>query len=103
MKNCRLTVFYNIIVNLIAKAIAPPEMATTHQVFRYQEIILTLMRILPGELYTDATTTLLMSSVRSLLNNCCDPLTASLRLRGRKETVLWRLKASRLWVRLAAF
>ena len=61
-----LTVFYNIIVNLIAKAIAPTEMATTHQVFRYQEIILTLMRILPGELYTDATTTLLMPSVRSL-------------------------------------
>jgi ABC-2 type transport system permease protein len=51
---------------LIAKALAPPEMATTNQVFRYQEIILTLMRILPGELYTDATTTLLMPSVRSL-------------------------------------
>ncbi len=61
-----LTVFYNIIVNLIAKAIAPSAMATTHQVFRYQEIILTLMRILPGELYSDATTTLLMPSVRSL-------------------------------------
>ena len=61
-----LTVFYNIIVNLIAKAIAPPAMATTHQVFRYQEVILTLMRILPGELYSDATTTLLMPSVRSL-------------------------------------
>ena len=60
------TVFYNIIVNLIAKAIAPSEMATTHQVFRYQEIILTLMRILPSELYSEATTTLLMPSVRSL-------------------------------------
>jgi len=61
-----LTVFYNIIVNLIAKAIAPSEMATTHQVFRYQQLILTFMRILPGELYSDATTTLLMPSVRSL-------------------------------------
>jgi ABC-2 type transport system permease protein len=60
------TVFYNIIVNLIAKAIAPSEMATTHQVFRYQEIILTLIRILPSELYSEATTTLLMPSVRSL-------------------------------------
>jgi len=60
------TVFYNIIVNLIAKAIAPSEMATTHQVFRYQEIILTLMRILPSELYSEATTTLLLPSVRSL-------------------------------------
>ncbi|HBE43410.1 MAG TPA: ABC transporter permease, partial [Bacteroidales bacterium] len=61
-----LTVFYNIIVNLIAKAIAPSGLATTHQVFRYQEIIMTLMRILPSELYSDATTTLLMPSVRSL-------------------------------------
>ena len=61
-----LTVFYNIIVNLIAKAIAPPAMAGTHQVLRYQEIIMTLMRILPGELYSDATTTILMPSVRSL-------------------------------------
>ncbi|NLA48310.1 MAG: ABC transporter permease, partial [Bacteroidales bacterium] len=61
-----LTVFYNIIVNLIAKAIAPPAMAGTHQVLRYQEIIMTLMKILPGELYSDATTTILMPSVRSL-------------------------------------
>lgn len=60
------TVFYNLIVNLIAKAIAPSEMATTHQVFHYENVILTLMRILPSELYSDATTTLLMPSVRSL-------------------------------------
>ena len=60
------TVFYNIIVNLIAKAIEPSAMASTNQVFRYQEIILTLMRILPSELYSDATTVLLMPSVRSL-------------------------------------
>jgi len=61
-----LTVFYNIIVNLIAKAIAPTGHATTHQVFRYQGIIMALMRILPSELYSDATTTLLIPSVRSL-------------------------------------
>lgn len=61
-----LTVFYNIIVSLIAKAIAPTGIATTQQVFRYQGIITALMRILPGELYSDATTTLLMPSVRSL-------------------------------------
>jgi ABC-2 type transport system permease protein len=60
------TAFYNMIVSLIAKAIEPSAMASTHQVFRYQEIILTLMRILPSELYNEATTTLLMPSVRSL-------------------------------------
>jgi ABC-2 type transport system permease protein len=61
-----LTAFYNIIVGLIAKALEPSPLATSHQVFRYQEIIMTLIRILPGELYNDATTTLLMPSVRSL-------------------------------------
>jgi ABC-type transport system involved in multi-copper enzyme maturation, permease component len=61
-----LSVFYNMIVNLVAKAIAPSEMATTHQIFRYQEVILTMMRIMPGELFSDATTTLLMPTVRSL-------------------------------------
>lgn len=60
------TVFYNIIVNLIAKTIAPSAMASSHQVFNYEELILTLMRILPSELFSDATTTLLMPSVRSL-------------------------------------
>jgi ABC-2 type transport system permease protein len=60
------TAFYNIIVSLIAKAIQPSVMASTNQVFRYQELILTLMRILPSELYSDATTVLLMPSVRSL-------------------------------------
>jgi ABC-2 type transport system permease protein len=60
------TAFYNLIVNLIAKAMEPSAMASIHQVFRYQEIIMTLMKILPSELYNDATTTLLMPSVRSL-------------------------------------
>jgi ABC-2 type transport system permease protein len=61
-----LSVFYNMIVNLIARAIAPSDMATTHQIFRYQEVILTMMRIMPSELFSDATTTLLMPSIRSL-------------------------------------
>lgn len=60
------TVFYNLIVNLIAKAIAPSAAATTHQIFHYQTIILTLMRILPSELFSEAATTILMPSVRSL-------------------------------------
>jgi ABC-2 type transport system permease protein len=61
-----LSVFFNMIINLVAKAIAPSEMASTHQIFRYQEIILTMMRIMPSELFSDATTTLLMPTVRSL-------------------------------------
>ena len=61
-----LTVFYSIIVSVIAKAAAPSEMASTQQVMKYQQVIVGLFRILPGELYSDATTTLLVPTVRSL-------------------------------------
>jgi ABC-2 type transport system permease protein len=54
------------IVNLIAKAIAPSQMATARQIFNYEGIIMTLMRILPSELYSEATTTILVPTWRSL-------------------------------------
>jgi ABC-2 type transport system permease protein len=60
------TVFYSIIVNVIAKAASPSATATTQQVVGYQEMILNLLRLLPGQLYSDATTTLLSPTVRSL-------------------------------------
>jgi len=60
------SVFYNLIVNLIAKVTAPNEMASAQKVFHYQQFIFHLMRILPGQLFDDATTTLLMPGVRSL-------------------------------------
>jgi ABC-2 type transport system permease protein len=61
------TVFYGIIVNLITKAAVPAEYASTQQAALYiQELKINLMRILPSELYSDATTTLLVPSLRSL-------------------------------------
>ncbi|WP_262246924.1 ABC transporter permease [Parapedobacter soli] len=60
------TVFYQIIVNLVARAMAPSEMASQEQLLGYQQFIVNLMRIVPSQLYTDATTTLLVPSVRSL-------------------------------------
>lgn len=60
------TVFYSIIVSLIARATTPSETATTQQVVGYQEMILNLLRVLPSQLYSDATTTLLAPTVRSL-------------------------------------
>jgi ABC-2 type transport system permease protein len=60
------TVFYSIIINVIAKAATPSATATTQQVVGYQEMILNLLRLLPGQLYSDATTTLLSPTVRSL-------------------------------------
>lgn len=61
-----LTVFYPLIVNLITRPIEPSEFATAHQVLNYENIKLAFMRILPNELFDEATTTLLMPSVRSI-------------------------------------
>jgi len=61
-----LTVFYPLIVNLITKPLEPSELATAQQVLSYGNIKLALMRILPNELFDEATTTLLMPSVRSI-------------------------------------
>jgi ABC-2 type transport system permease protein len=60
------TIFYQLLVNVIAKAVAPSAMATQQQVIKYQEFILNLLRVVPSQLFSDATTTLLMPSVRSL-------------------------------------
>jgi ABC-2 type transport system permease protein len=60
------TVFYHLIVNLISKANLPGEMASPQQVINYQRFVLNLLRLEPGQLYNEATTTLLMPSVRSL-------------------------------------
>ena len=50
------SVFYTMIVNL----------ASPYQIISYQKFILGLMRLAPSELFNEATTTLLMPSVRSL-------------------------------------
>jgi len=60
------TVFYNIIVSLVARAASPSATASAQQVVGYQEMILNMLRILPSQLYSDATTTLLVPTVRSL-------------------------------------
>jgi len=63
-----LTVFYPLIVSLIMKALAPSqmEMASPLQMLHLDELRITLMRILPNQLFSDATTTLLVPTVRSL-------------------------------------
>jgi ABC-2 type transport system permease protein len=60
------TVFYSILVSVVAKAAAPSVMATDNQVIRYQEMIMNLLRVLPSQLFSDATTTLMVPTVRSL-------------------------------------
>jgi ABC-2 type transport system permease protein len=60
------TVFYPLIVDLIGKAMAPSDMANANQIMNYEQLKLDLMRIMPNELFSEATTTLLMPSVRNL-------------------------------------
>jgi ABC-2 type transport system permease protein len=60
------TVFYSILVSVVAKAAAPSVMATDNQVIRYQEMFMNLLRVLPSQLFSDATTTLMVPTVRSL-------------------------------------
>ena len=61
------TVFYQIVISLAVKAFIPRAHALSERdVIHYNEIILNLLRLAPSQLYSDATTTLLMPSIRSL-------------------------------------
>lgn len=61
------TVFFKIVVNLAVRAFLPdPAYLLPTEIMKYNELILNMLRLSPGQLYTDGTTTLLMPSVRSL-------------------------------------
>lgn len=61
------SLFYQIIVNVIAKNIINPERITSDaDLISKQEAILNIMRLSPNYLFTESTTTLLSPSVRSL-------------------------------------
>lgn len=60
------TIFYQIIISLIAKGMMPSEMASQQEVIQYQNSVLNMMRVVPSQLFSDATTTLLTPAVRSL-------------------------------------
>lgn len=60
------TVFYQIIISIVAKALVPTGPDVNYEALGYQKLVSDLLRIVPNQLYTEATTTLLMPSVRSL-------------------------------------
>ncbi|WP_072998841.1 ABC transporter permease [Mariniphaga anaerophila] len=60
------SIFFGMIVNLIAKGLAPSVFVSENQVVAFQRFIQNIMRINPGQLFNDATTSLLMPTVRSL-------------------------------------
>lgn len=62
-----LTVFYQIMVSMVVKALVPgSQLLLESDVLHYNELFFRLLRLAPSQLFTDATTTLLMPSVRSL-------------------------------------
>ncbi len=61
------TVFFPIVVNLLIRPFLPnPNYISEQEYLSYNELILNVLRFSPSQLYSDATTTLLMPSVRSL-------------------------------------
>lgn len=61
------TVFFPVIINLMIRWFLPnPNYISEQEFVKYNELILNLLRLSPGQLYTDATTMLLSPSVRSL-------------------------------------
>jgi ABC-2 type transport system permease protein len=60
------TIFFSMIVKLIAKGIAPARFVSQNQMIYFERIMQNIMRFNPGQLFNDATTTLLMPTVRSL-------------------------------------
>lgn len=61
------TVFYTIILRVFISSIVPDiNELSPDQVLSYNNLILSLSRIAPNQLYTDVATTLLMPSIRSL-------------------------------------
>ncbi len=60
------SIFFSMIINLIAKGLAPSVFINENQVVAFKRFIQNIMRINPGQLFNDATTSLLMPTVRSL-------------------------------------
>jgi ABC-2 type transport system permease protein len=60
------SIFFELIINLVAKGMAPPKYAPESQIIAFQKFVLNLTRVSPSEVFSEATSTLLMPSVRSI-------------------------------------
>lgn len=60
------SVFYHMIIGLVAKATAPSQMVSPKQFFVHHKLMMFLQDLSPSQLFNEATLTLLMPSVRSL-------------------------------------
>ncbi len=60
------SVFFGLILNLIAGMIAPPQTAGVDQILSYQSSLQFISRLSPAQLFSEATMTLLMPNIRAL-------------------------------------
>lgn len=60
------TVFYPLIVSLVTKPFQPNDFSPPQAIYFYEKLNFILAQIMPNQLYSGATTTILMPSVRSL-------------------------------------
>jgi ABC-2 type transport system permease protein len=60
------TVFYPMIVNLVAKGFQPSKFAPPQVVFLFEKFKFAMVQIMPNELFSEVTSTILMPTVRSL-------------------------------------
>jgi ABC-2 type transport system permease protein len=60
------TIFYPMIVNLLGKALEPTFMSSNGYITFYSGLMKVLSFLMPNQLFSDATTTLLLPTVRSL-------------------------------------
>jgi len=60
------TVFYPLIVNIIIKGFAPSEYASPQAIYLFEKLKFGLVQIMPNELFSEITSTILMPAVRSL-------------------------------------
>lgn len=60
------TVFYPLLMNIIIKGFAPSQFASPKAVYLYEKLKFGLVQIMPNELFSEVTSTLLMPSIRSL-------------------------------------
>lgn len=87
------TVFYQIVIKIVVKALMPSShFVSRNTAIHYHEVIISLLRLAPSQLYTDATTTLLMPSIRSLspiaMENMSGAVPSSLNL-SQSLMVVW--------------
>jgi ABC-2 type transport system permease protein len=60
------TIFYFLIINMITRSMTPSQFAPDYVLAGFENFKLALMRVAPNQLFSEATTTMLMPTVRSL-------------------------------------